>query len=630
MSVSKIQPIINANNFTLDIGSTGNDTFVFSKEYAPGTYSITSQLSDMTLDVYAISSDGSLAGYTNTKSFIATKGFNKIVVYGSLSNDLLEFVYKTTYLPSGHGNLSSGVAPYLSSISESSLTEQDSSTIIYGGNFSEDVQVVFKGINDVELPAKTITVTSSNQLTATRPDDLDPTYNPYTIIARNPGIVSPSIGNNILLNAVSSGDYPVWQTPSILGWIIGVTASIQLSATDPDDNALEYEVVSGTIPSGLSMSTSGLISGDPGTSELSQNFTVRVTDSGGNYLDRAFVLYIDNVPVWITAAGALAEQSTLTATNIQLAATGNTVGESLTYSIVSGSMQPGLSLSTSGLISGTATAGGTSSFTVRAADSYGGYSDRSFTIKVNAVIAYYSSGTFSVPQGISSVAVLLVAGGGNGYAGYSNSGGGGGGAGGVLYNSSYAVTPGASIAVGIGGSSSSSTFGTLTAASGGAGASYGSSGGNGGSGGGSVRNSGYGSGVPGQGSRGGYSTQSFNAGCGGGGKNASGGDLTSSYQDAAGGNGIYINTFNSLLPNVAVGGGGGGGNWSNGGDVTSRAAGGLGGGGYGGMGTSNTSNNAAADGTPNTGGGGGGGGGRDTGQGGSGGNGGSGVCYIVY
>jgi hypothetical protein len=94
--------------------------------------------------------------------------------------------------------------------------------------------------------------------------------------------------------------------------------------------------------------------------------------------------------------------------------------------------------------------------------------------------------------------VLVVAGGGGGS---EEVAGGGGGAGGVIYNSSYAITPGQAytVTVGAGGATTSngqsSNFANIVAVGGGAGGNYGNPTGtvgrSGGSGGGLVQASGY-------------------------------------------------------------------------------------------------------------------------------------------
>ena len=106
------------------------------------------------------------------------------------------------------------------------------------------------------------------------------------------------------------------------------------------------------------------------------------------------------------------------------------------------------------------------------------------------------SGTWTVPAGVTAIKLLTVAGGGGGG---TNGASGGGGAGGLVYYgtetpavaNSYAVTPGASVAVtvGTGGAAhiggQNSIFGTVTAVGGGYGGQrWSEAGGVGGSGGG--------------------------------------------------------------------------------------------------------------------------------------------------
>ena len=85
------------------------------------------------------------------------------------------------------------------------------------------------------------------------------------------------------------------------------------------------------------------------------------------------------------------------------------------------------------------------------------------------IVSTASSGTWTVPTGITSIDLLLIGGGGGGA---SAGDGGAGGGGGSISRTSYAVTPGAGISysVGAGGAANSngsdSTFGALTAGGG--------------------------------------------------------------------------------------------------------------------------------------------------------------------
>jgi hypothetical protein len=293
MGVSRLQPAGGANDFTLDIGSSGDTTFELTKEYAPGAYSITSQLADASLDVYIINADGSSAGYTNTKSLTATKGFNKIVVYGATTNDLLIFEYKTTFSPTDSGDVDDGAAPFLTSATPTTLESIDDTTTVTGGNFADDVEIVFTGQDDVDRAAKNIVRSSSTSLIVTRPDSFPVEQEPFTMTATNAGITNPSVGVNVLTDYFDAGGVITWVTTSPLPSAIeGIAYSTTLEATDADATSVVYAVTTGLLPTGLSFNGStGVISGTPTTAE-SQTFTVTATDAGGNASGREFVLAV--------------------------------------------------------------------------------------------------------------------------------------------------------------------------------------------------------------------------------------------------------------------------------------------------------------------------------------------------
>jgi hypothetical protein len=336
-------------------------------------------------------------------------------------------------------------------------------------------------------------------------------------------------------------------------------------------------------------------------------------------------------------------------------------GDTITYSISDGSLPSGASLNTStGAITGFSAVGSntTSTFTVSAATS-SDTSTRQFSIVVNApVITSYTStgsGTFSVPSGVTSVDVLVVAGGGGGGNG---NGHGGGGAGGLIYRPSFPVTPGGSVSytVGSGGTSGSqytsgqtfddanpgqdSTFGTLTAQGGGGGGTENGvtqSGRSGGSGGGSTRentptgaagtqpqapgDSGtYGFGNPGGGDD---DYPGIHGGGGGGGAGAAG-TFAMNATHAPGGNGKQYDISGSQV--YYAGGGSGTAYNNNQGVSLDPTSGGQGGGGNGGQ-SSQQGHNPQNDGTANRGGGGGGGRGQ---FGSRAGYGGSGIVIVSY
>lgn len=164
-------------------------------------------------------------------------------------------------------------------------------------------------------------------------------------------------------------------------------------------------------------------------------------------------------PVWVTS-GTLAQATPGTAYSVQLSATDDS-GVAPTYTLVSGSLPSGLSVSSSGLISGTPSNSGTFTFTVRATDENGRFTDSS-TLTIVSVVpetttpggrVWNSAGTYSftVPAGVLRMAAVVIGGGGGGGRdGSYNHGGGGGG----LARSEWAVTPGQVYTVVVGGGGS--------------------------------------------------------------------------------------------------------------------------------------------------------------------------------
>lgn len=205
---------------------------------------------------------------------------------------------------------------------------------------------------------------------------------------------------------------------------------------------------------------------------------------------------------------------------------------------------------------------------------------------------FTTNATFTVPAGVTSVEVLVVAGGGSGGAGFA---GGGGGAGEVNYHATYSVTPSTDITVVVGTGASGvvpntsgntgndSSFDGHTAHGGGYGGSN-VNGGSGGSGGGASGGTGSATGGAADATCPTGWTCSKNAGgddpsagaymaAGGGGAGAAGGDSDGSSA-GDGGNGIAYSISGS---SVTYGGGGGGA-----GDGGTAGTGGTGGGGNGG------------------------------------------------
>lgn len=634
MSVSKLLPTSNANDFNISV--TGSYVSVtFTKEYPQGAYTLLSTVGDITFDIYAFASDGSSAGYTNTASLTASKGFTKIVLLGGTQNDLISFSYKTTYTSSSESNQPTA-GPVATSVSPSAAPNVNDTFTLTGRNFASDASVTFTSANTAYTAtlAKAVSYVSPTSLTVTRPDNLVIAYSPYTLTVQNPGVTNPTGSNsNVLSNALTAGASPVWVTGTTLPvYTKGVAYTTTVSATDPDSGTITYSQVSSTLPTGITFAaTSATISGTATVTDAG-TITIRATDTGGNFTDRTFTLPNVGaaVPTWTTTAGELSPVADIgTAYSTTVVATDDS-GAAPTYSLLSGTMPTGLSInSTTGVISGTPTAAnGGASFTIRATDANGGVADRAFNIFCNVVAQYTSTQTVNL--GSTTLFELLVVGGGGaggGTAGYSSGGSGGGGGGAVLYSTNVSISGSNTITIGSGGvaftGSATRKGGNTTAfgvtAPGGNGGARSGNGGNecefnnpaiAGGGGAS-----YGSGGAEANNQGSPTYTAAGSSGGGSGRGGAGARQSVSGVDGGAGTSITIGTTT-----YSVGGGGGAG-----------GSGGAGNGYNGGGGGRTVNNLGGGDGTANTGGG---GGGRSavssTGGDAIGSNGGSGIVVVRY
>lgn len=147
----------------------------------------------------------------------------------------------------------------------------------------------------------------------------------------------------------------------------GEVYSMQLSAIN-GRTPYTWTIASGSLPSGLSLNASGVISGIPSVFGTF-TFTVRATDSNNVAAIASFSLVIlpDIEPLRIVSTGPLDQGSTGVAYSVQLLFIGGVPPR--VWSLAAGSLPPGLTFSSGGVISGTPTQVGVFNFTVRLSDS---------------------------------------------------------------------------------------------------------------------------------------------------------------------------------------------------------------------------------------------------------------------
>jgi len=162
---------------------------------------------------------------------------------------------------------------------------------------------------------------------------------------------------------------PVWSTTAgkIATIDEQVAYSLQLEANTSDSTAITYSMIAGSLPAGMQVTTDGLLTGTPAevAKRTLYTFVVRAT-AGTAITDRTFSLDVQgaDTPTFTTAAGQLElDDSTSvglfwvidgSSVNLQMQATDTDTeaGQSLVYEIMQGELPPGVTMSSTGLISG--------------------------------------------------------------------------------------------------------------------------------------------------------------------------------------------------------------------------------------------------------------------------------------
>ena len=162
---------------------------------------------------------------------------------------------------------------------------------------------------------------------------------------------------------------PVWSTTAgkIATIDEQVSYSLQLEANTSDSTAITYSVIAGSLPAGMQVTSTGLLTGTPAevAKRTLYTFVVRAT-AGTTITDRTFSLDVQgaDTPTFTTASGQLQlDDSTSvglywvidgSSVSLQMQATDSDTraGQSLVYEITQGSLPPGVTMSKAGLISG--------------------------------------------------------------------------------------------------------------------------------------------------------------------------------------------------------------------------------------------------------------------------------------
>ena len=152
---------------------------------------------------------------------------------------------------------------------------------------------------------------------------------------------------------------PIWNTSagSIGTYPASIAMATQLSASAVSPaTTVTYILLSGTLPPGISISSTGLISGTPSlvTSDTTSTFTVRATDNLSSIRDRTFSMSISGVaiPEFTTPEGSILNTLDSTWIELSIAYSNPDTTNPVVVELQEGSLPPGLEINAQGIIRG--------------------------------------------------------------------------------------------------------------------------------------------------------------------------------------------------------------------------------------------------------------------------------------
>ena len=242
------------------------------------------------------------------------------------------------------------------------------------------------------------------------------------------GVPTQTGTSTFVINAVDSSTQPqvtrkqfdlTVQTPPLRitsasplpGGSPGVSYAYTLSATGGKP-PYTWQLASGSLPAGLSLSSGGQISGVPSTAGTAQ-FSVAVYDTQESTASQSFTLTIQAPPLTIITTSPLPSGSAGVNYSATLSATGGTPPYNWS---ASGSLPPGLTLAANGVLSGSPTASGNYTFTAQVSDSsgqnYAGQSiSKTFSVRITAPLTVTTPSPLAGTAG-SSLTIVMTANGG--------------------------------------------------------------------------------------------------------------------------------------------------------------------------------------------------------------------------
>jgi len=232
-------------------------------------------------------------------------------------------------------------------------------SLVGNGTLAGGTPVATDGNGDATFAALTVNREGSKQLSATA-GSLGPVLSdPFTascpVITLAPGSLLPGTSGTPYSETIGAG-----------------------GGTDP----YSFAVTAGVLPSGLTLSSGGLLSGTP-TVDGTFGFTITAIDADSCLGSQAYSLFLCPAIAVLPASAPSASISVAYSQTF----TASAGSAPFTFAVTSGALPPGLSLSAGGLLSGMPTTTGTFPFTISVTAAAGCTGNRPYSINVQGIPA---------------------------------------------------------------------------------------------------------------------------------------------------------------------------------------------------------------------------------------------------
>ena len=168
---------------------------------------------------------------------------------------------------------------------------------------------------------------------------------------------------------------------ALVPWTVNVTGYSQTITATGGTTPYTF-TKTGTLPPGITLSAGGVLSGTP-TSASSYTFTVQVADAGGGIDSKSYTIVI-NAALAITTTTLPNWTVNTAGYNQTIATSGGTTP--FTFIQTTGTLPPGLTLSSGGVLSGMPTTAASYTFGVKVTDAVGAVATKSYTVLINSAL----------------------------------------------------------------------------------------------------------------------------------------------------------------------------------------------------------------------------------------------------